>query len=79
MKITPTALRKARERRRKWAANRKVEKAAAHDKARKVILGGLQAHAAAGANLYSGTANPTKVAKRRRKNKVAKQSRKVNR
>jgi hypothetical protein len=28
---------------------------------------------------YAGTANPTKVAKRRAKNKVAKQSRKANR
>lgn len=32
-----------------------------------------------GQHLYRGTANPNKVAKRRAKNKVAKQSRKLNR
>lgn len=72
-------LTKARARRKAFKAKQAEARAAKHDAARKVVLGGLQAHVASGGHLYAGTANPKKVAKRRAKNAVAKQSRKANR
>lgn len=68
----------ARKRRKEFRAKQAAELAARHDNARKGYLSLLQAGAMTG-HVYAGTANRNAVRKRRAKNRVAKQSRKVNR
>jgi hypothetical protein len=72
-----SALTKARQRLRKWREKQAEKKAAPHREVQQRMLGTLQRERPG--TVYAGTANRKAVARRRAKNKVAKQSRKVNR